>query len=101
MGNNYVISVKRVKTYSGDVLKPEEQYFEYAGLDNYAGSFSSGYPVFLYETHAERFKTVEDAEKWWNSNKKYLLSRLREDNYDINTLAIRKCVYSTKKKLTV
>jgi len=101
MRNSYVISVKRIRTYLGDALRPEEQYFEYAGNDNYAGSFSTGYPVFLNEMHAERFKTEADAEEWWNKNKRHLVSRLSPEDYDLSTLAIRKVTYNKKKGLKV
>ena len=52
--SNYVISIKRVKSYDGTPIPEDEQYFEYAGLDRYSGAMSTGYPVFLSKNHGER-----------------------------------------------
>lgn len=97
---DYVISIKRIRDYSGNLAEP---YWEYASYDRYAGAMSSGYPVFDHLAHAVSFDSIEEAEEafpnWWKNfvygNSNY------EQEYDISTLAIRKINFSTKKKLTV
>lgn len=37
----------------------------YAGYDNHAGSFSTGYPCWDSENYAKEFETVDDAKEWW------------------------------------
>lgn len=89
----YVISIKRIKNYSGENLKPEDQYYQYAGYDIHSGSMSTGYPIFLDECKALRFKTVDDAKNWWKVNSKDMLNN--QNCYDYNTLVIREVVYRT------
>lgn len=101
----YVISIKRTRNYLGAPLKNEEQYYEYASIDRYAGSFSTNYPTFdEYRPHAVEFESVDKALEWWTINKKFLTQPYVEGhNYDLSTLAIREehVSYSLKKKLTV
>ena len=101
MKKKYVISIKRIKDYSGNVLPDNEHFWEYAQYDDHAGSFSTGYPCFSDEYHAKTFVSVEEAEKWWNDNKKYMFYGCRESSkYDITTLAIRERIYKPSKKLS-
>lgn len=91
----YVISVKRIKDYSGE---PTNE-FAYAGLDEHGGSLSTGYPIFCsYEGHAKHFESVREAKDWWEKNSKDLIG-FRQDAYDISTLAIRKIIYKKIEKL--
>ena len=101
MKETYVISILRVKDYKGDNCEP---YWEYASYDNYAGSMSSGYACFSSVLgQAEKYSSVEEAEekfsKWWDE----LTSVFRNyrSKYDIESLGIRKMIFSTKKKLEV
>lgn len=99
---NYVISIKRVKNYVGEKLETPE--WEYASYDRYAGSMSSGYPCFDgFIGHAIRFASVEEAEKEfpkWFKDFAYGHSRYQED-YDMDSLAIRKITFVTKRRLPV
>ena len=97
---DYVVSVKVIKGYNGKELKPEEQYYEYFSYDRYAGSMSSGYPCFDCLNHAERFESVEEAEKTFNNCKKDLELTTSMSKIDLSTIAIRKIVVKTKKMLT-
>jgi hypothetical protein len=92
----YVISIKRIKNYKGEPIEGE---FNYAGLDTHAGSLSTGYPIFCsWVANAERFSSVEEAKKWWETNSKHMLG-LNVSHYDMSTLAIRKIIYKTFEKL--
>lgn len=42
--DKYVIGIKRIRDYSGELAK--ESFLCYASYDKYAGSGSTGYPVF-------------------------------------------------------
>ena len=101
----YVISIKRTRSYIGAPLKNEEQYYEYASIDRYAGSFSTNYPIFSRNrSHAVEFGSVDEALEWWNTGKEFLTQHYLEGhNYDLSTLAIREehVSYSLKRKLTV
>lgn len=102
MTKKYVISIKRIADYSGsnNALPENEQFWEYAQYDDHAGSFSTGYPCFGCEYHAKTFVSVEDAEKWWKDNKKYMFYGCSgKYAYDISTLAIRERIYRSTKKL--
>lgn len=103
MKKKFVISIKRIKDYGGsnNTLPENEQFWEYAQYDSHGGSFSTGYPCFSFECHARTFASVEDAEKWWEDNKKYIFYGDRESNYDITTLAIRERIYKPCRKLTL
>lgn len=100
----FVISVKRIRDYHGNLLSEEKQKYEYAMIDCH-GPMASGYPCFAYdEYHAEKFTSIEDAKKWWNSNKRYLTHPyLDENKFDMTTLAIRKhiTIYKTVEKLRI
>ena len=97
---DYVISIKRVRNYSGEECEP---YWEYTSYDRYAGALSSGYPCFDHLNHAIKYNSVKEAEEsfksWWSGfvygHRNYHL------DYDISTLAIRKITFNTKKKLEV
>ena len=97
---DYVVSVKVTKGYDGKELKPEEQYYEYFSYDRYAGSMSSDYPCFDCLSHAERFESVEEAEKTFNKYKKDLEITASMSMIDLSTIAVRKIVVKTKKMLT-
>lgn len=76
----------------------EEYEWCYAALDDYAGSFSTGYPCWdHFDGHAKQFNTVEDAEKWLESNRSFLFSR--SGDIKLETLGIRKKIYKTVKKI--
>ena len=85
MKSSYVISIQRVTSYTGKKLDTPE--WEYAQYDNYAGSFSTGYPCFSSLLHAIKFNSVEEAEEWLYKNKKYLGL---DKNYNLSSLGIRK-----------
>lgn len=97
----YVISAKKVKSYLGNDLSPEMQYFEYVGFDNYSGPMSTGYPCFMQECHAHRFDTEDAAKAWWDKNKTspHIADCLR--THDVKTLAIRKVYYRKLTSLAV
>ena len=84
----YVMSVKRTKNYIGNQLAEGNQYWEYAQYDNYAGSFSTGYPRFGSERYAETFDSIEKAREWFYEESQYL----KDNNHDWTTLAIRERV---------
>ena len=86
MKSSYVISIQRVTSYTGKKLDAPE--LEYAQYDNYAGSFSTGYPCFGSLLHAIKFNSVEEAEKWFAEEKTYLDFDSR--NYNLSSLGIRK-----------
>lgn len=94
----FVISIKRIRKYNGEKLNDKDQYWEYGMYDRYAGSFSTGYPCFGNLSNSEKFKTVEEARKWWNSCKKNL--RYDAKDYDRSTLGIRECIFKTVEKLS-
>lgn len=87
MKSSYIISIQRVTSYTGKKLDNPE--WEYAQYDNYAGSFSTGYPCFGSLLHAIKFNSVEEAEKWFEEEKEYLTPRLNK-NYNLSSLGIRK-----------
>lgn len=89
MKSSYIISIQRVTSYTGKKLdNPEWQYAQY---DNYAGSFSTGYPCFGSLEHAIKFNSVKEAEKWFEENKRYISSYyLGGKNYNLSSLGIRK-----------
>ena len=88
----YIISAKHKYDFQ------EEYEWKYVGLDNYAGSFSSGYPCWQSDNYAKEFETVEAAKEWWNRNSEYLLRK--GNNVLLDTIAIRKKIYKTIDKLT-
>ena len=98
-----VIAVLRIRDYSNKECEP---YWEFASYDQYAGSFSSGYPCFDNNlVHAITFKNVADAEdrfkRWW---KDYVLGHSGYDrSYDMSTLCIKELKLETvsEKHLTV
>lgn len=101
MKDTYVISILRVKDYTGNKCEP---YWEYTSYDNYAGSMSSGCPCFSDVLgHAEIYSSVEEAEekfhKWWDGFTSGCNNY--RSKYDIKSLGIRKIIFSTKKKLEV
>lgn len=87
----YVISIKRVRDYDPYPEKKllAKPVWEYASFDRYAGSMSSGLPVFdSYRPHAHEFRSVEAAKEWWINNKRYILER--PEDFDLSSVAIRK-----------
>lgn len=97
----YLLAIKRLYNYSYPPvrLSPDEQYYQYAQYDNYAGSFSTGYPVFGDICHAIRFPSIADAEKWLSENQRDL--HLRSHEYDFSSLCILEERYEEVKKLEV
>lgn len=91
----YVISIKR-KNQTEIQAKINPDGWEYFGYDRYCGSFSTGYPIFMTHNY-ETFKSIEEAEEVFNKNKKDLLSEMHK--YDVSTLAIRKIIYKSEKRL--
>lgn len=95
----YLLSMKRIKDYGGNLFDTEKQHYEYASYDIYASSRSTGYPVFDdYRPHAIEFKSVWEAIEWRNVNKRYISSLCR---YDLSTLAVRKEIvhYSVERRI--
>ena len=91
MNERYIISIKLLKDTMGN---PCEKW-QYAGMDD--GSYGSGYPCWCYsEYRGKSFSTVEDAKKWFDLCKDYLLGDYyTRYDFDMSTLAIRKVVYKT------
>lgn len=90
MENKYVISVKRVRDYSGCHLEESKQYFEYAQIDD-KGPMATGWPCLSSFYGAKTFNTVDDALAWWKSNR-YVLDYGKND-YALDTLAVRKVIF--------
>lgn len=91
----YVLSIKRVKDIFGEkMIDPE---WEYATYDDFSGPMSSNYPVFAGLSHAVSFLTPEAAEKWFRENSRYIDLSM----YDKTSLAVRKMVFKTIKKIEV
>lgn len=88
----YIISAKYKYNFQ------DEYQWGYAGYDNHAGSFSTGYPCWDSENYAKEFETVDDAKEWWSKNSQHLLVK----NYEVllSTIAIRKKIYRAIEKLT-
>lgn len=91
----YILSIKRVKNTFGKPLDTPE--WEYAGYDNFSGSFSTGYPIFTGLYHASRFSTVDEAKDWYTRNKDYIYDGMNQ--YDLSTLAVRKIIFKTVEKI--
>ena len=96
MSEQDVISIKAFK----DVMDRPCEQWRYAGMDD--GSYGSGYPCWCYSEYGcKSFSSVENAEKWFDKNKKYLFETYYNRNdFDMSTLAIRKVVYKKEKSLT-
>lgn len=91
--NKYVISIQQVKDIFGKELDTPE--WKYAAYDNFSGCMSSGYPIFADIGHAIFFATCKEAEEWFNRNYQYM----DRSYHDKSTLAIRKIVFKTAKKI--
>lgn len=89
----YILSIKRVKDIFGKELSSSE--WEYASYDNFSGSMSSGYPIFANLYHAIIFSSPESAEEWFKKNSQYI----NLSCYDRTSLAVRKIVFKTIKKI--
>lgn len=90
----YVLSIKRVKDIFGkEMIVPK---WEYASYDNFSGPMSSGYPIFADLSHAISFPTPEAAEEWFKNNSQYI----NLSSYGIPTLAVRKLIFKTIKKVS-
>ena len=95
--DKYVIGIKRIKDYSGNSVK--EPLLCYASYDRYAGSGSTGYPVFDNElNHAITFSSVEEAEEKFKIWAEGLIG-FKSDYYDLDSLAIMQIAIAPKKKL--
>ena len=95
--SKYVIGIKRIKDYSGNSVK--EPFLCYASYDKYAGSMSTGYPVFdNYLGHAITSSSVEEAEEKFETWFKGLIG-FKPDDYDLDSLAIMEIAVLPKKKL--
>ena len=69
MNERYVISIKALK----DVMNRPCEEWRYAGIDN--GSYGSGYPCWCYSDYScKSFGSVEDAKKWFNGAKSFLIN---------------------------
>ena len=85
----YVLSIKRIN----ETAKPE---WGYATYDDFGGPLSTGYPIFADLGHSIFFPTPEEAEKWFKENSQYI----NLSNYDKSSLAIRKLIFKTIKKVS-
>lgn len=95
--DKYVIGIKRIKDYSGNTVK--KPFLCYASYDEYAGSRSTGYPVFDNElNHAIIFSSVEEAEEKFKIWAEGLIG-FKSDYYDLDSLAIMQIAIAPKKKL--
>lgn len=92
----YVVAIKEVTNIFGEIAENPE--WKYGGIDNFAGPFSTGYPVFCDLYHAIRFKTPVDAEMWFRENARYLEMNSR---YDKTSLCIQKIVMETVKSIDI
>lgn len=102
MIKRYMIGMKRVKDYKNAILTEEKQRYEYAQYDNYAGSFSTGYPVFGDELHAIKFDSIEKAKEWWEKNEIYMSPPYIDyGKYDVKTLGVMEniIIYNPVEKL--
>ena len=91
----FVVSVKRLFDYSGNKLdKPEYEYF---GYDRYAGSFSTGYPVWQDFYHAETFETAEGAKEVYMKELRYLIRSW--EAYDRDSVRICEVKFKPVEKL--
>lgn len=95
MDERYVISIRTKK----DVLGNHKEEWRYAGIDS--GGYGSGDPCWCYSDYSGKsFLTVEDAEKWFSNVKSFLFGiYYNTADFDMSTLAIRKVIYKTIKKL--
>lgn len=95
--SKYVIGIKRIKDYSGNLVK--EPFLCYASYDKYADHWSTGYPVFDNElNHAITFNSVEEAEEKFKAWAEGLIG-FKSDYYDLDSLAIMQVAIVHKKKL--
>lgn len=95
MDERYVISIKARKDINGNKCGQ----WRYAGIDD--GSYGSGYPCWCYSDYScKSFGSVEDAKKWFNGAKSFLINSHYENyNLDIETLGIRKVIYKKVESL--
>lgn len=99
MTNVYVISIKRIKDYSNNILSKKDQYYEYLGVD-----YRSGYDCFMRsDIHCKTFLCTEDANNYFDEVKKNLRKIINFDCYDFSTLGIRKRIttYKTECRLEI
>lgn len=68
-------------------------------VDKYGGSFSTGYACFGDRLHAETFETISEAKEWITKHIEEFKLTTRSLNYNLSTLAIRKCIYKTEEKI--
>lgn len=91
----FVVSIKKLFDYLGNKLdKPEYEYF---GYDRYAGSFSTGYPIWTGFYHAETFKTAKEAKKAYMKNLHILICSW--EAYDRDSIRICKVKFNPVEKL--
>lgn len=91
----FVVSIKKLFDYLGNRLdKPEYEYF---GYDRYAGSFSTGYPIWTSFYHAETFKTAKEAKKAYMKNLHILICSW--EAYDRDSIRICKVKFNPVEKL--
>lgn len=88
----YVISVKRIRDWKGNLYKPAEQEWEYGG---YNGSPQSGYPAFGPLSAAKIFPSKEAAVRWWRSVRK----EMNLQCFDHHSLAVRKITFEIEERL--
>ena len=92
--DKYVISIKAAKDVIG---RPCEEW-RYAGID-----CRSDYPCWVYsEYDCKKFTSIQSAEEWFNTNKKYLFGSYYDRfKLDISTLAIRKVIVIYQKSVSL
>lgn len=87
----FVVAIKRIGDYMGNPYPVEKHRWSYGQFDNYAGSFSTGYPCFADINHAQRFPTIEEAERWYVEHKRDI--DLSPRIYDLNSLCVQEIVF--------
>ena len=99
----YTIGAKRVFGYNGNTVEErlpvEKQYYAYIGCDDYAGSFSTGYPCLQNEIYCTKFASPEQAKQFLKENWKYF--ERYADEYDFNTLAVFKTEFTKTEKVNI
>lgn len=93
----FVVAIKRIGDFYGKPYPADRQRWSYGQFDNYAGSFSTGYPCFADITHAQKFPTVEEAKRWYAECKRDL--DLNPRTYDLNSLCVQEVVFNEVAKL--
>ena len=88
--NDYVVSIKRIKDYKGNILEKQNQYYEYLGIEQY-----TGIPFFCGLGACKTFRTIDDAKKYYEEISKYLDIE-KNNRYDLSTLGVRQKIVKYK-----